>query len=343
MSSKKPYFGIKPFDEKRKKKYREPSISEAFDAGQIRYYGLHAVSSLLGLLPRMKKSQLKELDKWTKVHYKLPIFKKSEPLPEPEIIKPISEPLVELINEPINNNNDNTVLYNALKILHTFYKNELKNDDSSDEKKRFNIVRLTYRYRDWLQNMTDNGSIKYDNIPDNKFISIKNMNDIMVEIWNKLNYLNIKHYDHPKEKNKKNIDAYNKDYNEIIKPMIFSLLKLEIKQDYGKAATKIQSLFRMRRAKKELEALKKEKKKKLEEKKITLNDLNDKEKTILWNANKQFMSGNNKYSRFEQKLGTNYNYIPDEAFKNREELQSILDLIISGENIKQNIRKLLRR
>jgi hypothetical protein len=86
MSSKKPYFGIKPFDEKRKKKYREPSIAEAFDAGQIRYYGLHAVSSLLGLLPRMKRSQLKELDKWTKVHYKLPIFKKSESLPEPEVI-----------------------------------------------------------------------------------------------------------------------------------------------------------------------------------------------------------------------------------------------------------------
>ena len=236
MPPKKVYFGIKPFDEKRKKKYREPTISEAFDAGQIRYYGLHAVSSLLGLLPRMKKSQLKELDKWTKVHYKLPIFKKSEPLPEPEVIQPevIQPEVIQPINEPINDDNVNTVLYNALKILHTFYKNELKNDDSSDEKRRFNIVRLTYRYRDWLKKMTDDGSIKYDNIPDNKFINIKNMNDIMIEIWNKLNYLDIKHYDPPKEINNKNIEAYNKDYNEIIKPMIFSLLKSEIKQDYGK-------------------------------------------------------------------------------------------------------------
>jgi hypothetical protein len=216
MPPKKLYFGIKPFDEKRKKKYREPSIAEAFDAGQIRYYGLHAVSSLLGLLPRMKRSQLKELDKWTKVHYKLPIFKKSEPLPEPEIIKQVEEPRDNL-DDP------NDILYTVCGRLYRYYNTLLKNGTGSNEDQRLKIARLTYRYRDWAKKIKDeNPSVK---LIDDKIRNLdsKYLNDRMLEIWYEKQFLHNKYGF--SEDNEVNQVRYAIDYEKKIVPMIRDMLK----------------------------------------------------------------------------------------------------------------------
>jgi hypothetical protein len=243
MPPKKPYFGIKPFDEKRKKKYREPSIAEAFDAGQIRYYGLHAVSSLLGLLPRMKRSQLKELDKWTKVHYKLPIFKKSELLPEPEIIKPVKNP---------KKANENLI-----------EKNKLHQDVQEFEYDKYKQM-------------------------------IPTLQLYMDDITNNENYYTLKHIIKSSEEVKKrqakilNSPFYDKKYDSIMKDskffiqydqLLLKIMDLKNNQDKearlreseplpepevidetlkkkNQAATKIQSLVRMKKAKKQLQTLK---------------------------------------------------------------------------------------
>jgi hypothetical protein len=58
-SGEKVYYGIRPL----KKGQRHPTIKEAFDNKQIRYFGLHKVSDVYGTLPEMKKKDLLEIDK----------------------------------------------------------------------------------------------------------------------------------------------------------------------------------------------------------------------------------------------------------------------------------------
>jgi hypothetical protein len=58
-SGEKVYYGIRPL----KKGQRHPTIKEAFDNKQIRYFGLNKVSDVYGTLPEMKRKDLLEIDK----------------------------------------------------------------------------------------------------------------------------------------------------------------------------------------------------------------------------------------------------------------------------------------
>lgn len=122
--------------------------------------------------------------------------------------------------------------------------------------------------------------------------------------------------------------------------------KKKAKPDLSKAATKIQSLVRMRKAKKQLEALKKAKIEATKKKDITLETLTDKAKSIIYNA--IYLVPYEYRKKYEElipriKLSKGYQYpvYNENMFKSPDELVPIMDEIYNENNLIANIKKLL--
>jgi DNA repair exonuclease SbcCD ATPase subunit len=120
------------------------------------------------------------------------------------------------------------------------------------------------------------------------------------------------------------------------------------KPDLSKAATKIQSLFRMRKAKKELEALKKAKEEKNKKKDVTLETLTDKAKSIIYNA--IYLVPYEYRKKYEElipriKLSKGYEYprYNENMYKSPDELVPIMDEIYNENDLIANIKNLLYR
>jgi hypothetical protein len=75
----KVYYGIRPL----KKNERHPTIKEAFDNKQIKYFGLHKVPNIYETLPQMKKKDLLEINKINKMILQENKKEKKITLPKP--------------------------------------------------------------------------------------------------------------------------------------------------------------------------------------------------------------------------------------------------------------------
>jgi hypothetical protein len=117
-------------------------------------------------------------------------------------------------------------------------------------------------------------------------------------------------------------------------------------KDPNPAATKIQSLFRMRKAQKELKKLKEEKKAKEQKK---LEDLTLTQKTIIYNA--IYIAPYEYRSRFEKIIpriqpenkGTYFIFrqLPQDKFKDPDQLVKPLENILNGVDLDKNVKDLL--
>jgi hypothetical protein len=183
----------------------------------------------------------------------------------------------------------------------------------------------------------------------------------MTELENKIKQLETEQKLRREALNKKEEDErvkYTKLYEEreplrildnkrsLIIEILEDIPKLKQSLNLNPAATKIQSLFRMRKAQKELKKLKEEKKAKEQKK---LEDLTLTQKTIIYNA--IYIAPYEYRSRFEKIIpriqpenkGTIFTFrqLPQDKFKDPDQLVKPLENILNGIDLDKNVKNLL--
>jgi len=236
------YYGIRPLKKNKKGELleRHPTLQEAFDARQIRHFGIKS-SKAIGNLQQMKKSQLKEIKEIkNRQPLKVPKFKPSKVLVKEPKEEPKEKIVEQVIKEPAKESNKKSraplndpddILYTVCNRLYRYYNTMLKDGTASNEDQRLQIARLTYRYRDWAKKIKDeNPSVK---LIDDKIRNLdsKYLNDRMLEIWYEKEFLHNKY--RFSEDNEVNQVRYAIDYEKKIVPMIRDILKPTQEQRLG--------------------------------------------------------------------------------------------------------------